>query len=81
MITSFKHIFKLSDYIPSHNFKYSMHNALKSIFNTLDFLGKNIFFQKENVLRLPMNGICQYHNMIALKHLLSANAEHLLFCH
>lgn len=28
-----------------------------------------------------MNGNCQYHNMIAFKHLLSANAEHLLFCH
>lgn len=34
-----------------------------------------------NILRLPSNAICQHHNMIAFKHLLSANAEHLLFCH
>lgn len=40
-----------------------------------------IFFQIVNILSLPPNGICQYHNMIAFKYLLSANAEHLLFCH
>lgn len=39
------------------------------------------FFQSVNILWLPSNAICQHHNMIAFKHLLSANAEHLLFCH
>jgi len=33
------------------------------------------------ILSLPLNGICQYLNMIAFKYLLSANAELLLFCH
>lgn len=40
-----------------------------------------MFFQKVTILSLPPNGICQYHNMMAFKHLLSANAEYLLFCH
>lgn len=34
-----------------------------------------------NILSIPLNDICDYHNMIAFKHLWSANAGHLLFCH
>lgn len=51
--------------------------GLKNI-NTFDFVR---FFFKNWIYSLLRNGFCQYHNMIVFKHLLSANEEHLLFCH